>query len=1066
MSLTPEQEAALAAPGARIAVAAGAGSGKTMMLAEAIWRDVERERIPLERIFVATFNRAAAAHLSRRIQDRFADAADGRGAGRTVLDVSEGWIGTFHSLAGRMAREHPFAAGVDPAFGELDEVEAAALMDEAIDGALPGIAHAGLRRFLASQPSLDPVRDAIRQLHGRLRSGGQEHPRLMVPGRPAHDAAARRARLERACAAAGAHPDLRPAAEDRLRAIEAFVSADGAPPKDLPRNVTRALRPLVDEVNAALAEYVCAVVEPEAYEQLVGFAELFAAVADRYARRKRDLGALDFADLEYAALRVLAAGRYAGHFARAYADEFQDANAIQNALLTALGAARTTVVGDGTQAIYGFRHADAVHFLRLIGDQPLALRTNFRSAPQLLAVLNEWLGEALRDEPSFAPLHPGRDDHDAPAKVELVTVARDGEGKPSREEEAAALADAVTGALADGSRPGEIAVLFRALTQVEPFRAALQARGIPIHMVAGRGFFDHDQVADGLALLRVVENPYDEPALVRVLVSPYLAASDEALVELRRAAGEGGDLWPAIARVPDLAPLCGAIKALRMIRREAGLAGLVEAAIRARDHDLAVLGLDDGARRYANLRRLVRMAASFAEVRGNDLRGFLDRLARMREEGQDPGEAVLVDPDLNAVRLMTIHAAKGQEFPVVILADTALQSPTRSPLVIADPGRPCAIKVRDPLGSFTELLGYRDLLEAAKADEVAEERRLLYVALTRAQDRLIVVGRAGAERTQHGILSAALTPDLAVRRGEALIVPVERPARLEPTRPPAPIAASLPALASSPVVAGHPPRLSFSALATHGRCALRFHLEYELGLRGAATDPIAVPRAGRAGPWRATGVGNVVHAALERHDWTGPAPVRWASATGAGLGLPPSAADELRAERLVADLLAAPLADRIADGRARSEVPFSIEVAGTLLSGAIDLWADEPGGGCLIADWKTHDLAGADPATAMPGYELQRALYGLVALESGCESVELAWLFLDAPDRPQTRVADRAGMTDLRGEITAALAALRAPARPAAAREAQWFCSGCPGLAAFCPVSDAARPQPAGGPIG
>ena len=135
---TPEQERALAAmaAGGSVGIAAGAGAGKTTVMVEAVWRDVTRDGVPLEGILIAAYNRAAAAHLVTRLQSRFADPDDGWGSERPGLDLSAAWIGTLHSIAGRIVREHPFVAGVDPEFGELDETEAAALMETALDQAM------------------------------------------------------------------------------------------------------------------------------------------------------------------------------------------------------------------------------------------------------------------------------------------------------------------------------------------------------------------------------------------------------------------------------------------------------------------------------------------------------------------------------------------------------------------------------------------------------------------------------------------------------------------------------------------------------------------------------------------------------------------------------------------------------------------------------------------------------------------------------------------------------------------------------------------------------------------
>lgn len=1084
--LTAEQERALAEAAGRplTAVAAGAGAGKTTLMVEAIWRDLERDGVPLERVMAMAYNRAAAAHLTARLQARFADADDGRGTGRPGLDLSAAWVGTFHSIAARLVREHPFEAGVDPEFGELDETEARSLMEQALDEALEAcIAHPGLLELVASARNTDSLREATLHVHERLRAAGHERPRLAVPHAPG-PSGADLAELRSAAAELGAHPRARDAHRAAAELGAALADAEAAPAQP-PRgslNCARDLRPVCERFNAAAEAVHRALVDREAREQLDGFARHLEEFSERYAALKRERGALDYEDLLLAARRVLRAGR-SPRPARVYVDEFQDANALQAEIVDLLGAERTVMVGDGCQAIYGFRHADASHFAERAGSPPhVALRDNHRSTPRLMRALNAVLERMLAAEPAFAPLVPTRaDDPAAPVPALEVVDVVSADGAPaSREQEAEATAGLVARLLDDGFRPREVVVLFRALTQVEPYRAAIEARGIPVHLVAGRGFFTHDQVADTIALLRLVENPHDEQALVRVLASPYVAASDADLVALRAAAGEPvrggwperGALWPATTAVPGTRPVRAIVEGLRPLLRERGLPGLVEAATWANGYELAVLGLPDGARRHANLRRLVRLAADHAAVRGPDLRGFLRLLDRMAADGaQDPGEAVLVDPGHDAVRLLTVHGAKGREFPAVVLADASHGGVSSRPAVLVDRDGRCGIRVsRVGATGTSAALGHDVLAGAEKRAELAEERRIAYVALTRAERYCAVVGRstakgdvAAAAFTVIGAAAGALTPGegIGLRRVAAEPPPGDdtRP-RLAPrpalaAEPPAPRADR-----TADAVAGA--RLSFSALQAFATCPRRFHLERERGLRGRPDAAVAAPGAAPAPPggWGGTAFGDLVHRALAAHDWHGPAPAPgWAAAAAAASGLPASPADAERAERQVAALLEGELAARVRAGRARSaERPFAVVVDGVLLTGAIDLMVDEGDGRALLLDWKTHALGPGRGAGAVAAeYELQRALYALAALEAGHREVALAWVVLD--DLAATRVdamgAGEAGA--LRARVAGLLGRLRDPARPAAASVPQPFCSGCPGLDAMCPVAGSAR---------
>jgi hypothetical protein len=157
----------------------------------------------------------------------------------------------------------------------------------------------------------------------------------------------------------------------------------------------------------------------------------------------------------------------------------------------------------------------------------------------------------------------------------------------------------------------------------------------------------------------------------------------------------------------------------------------------------------------------------------------------------------------------------------------------------------------------------------------------------------------------------------------------------------------------------------------------------------------------------------------------------------------------------VAQALASPLARRIRAGRsARAEEPFAVEVGGAVLAGAIDLLVDEGGGRALVVDWKTHALGPGGSAGAVAGgYRLQQALYGLAALRAGWDEVALAWAVVEDLAGSPARTVAAADAAGLEAELAAALAPLRRPDRPPAARTPQPFCSACPGLDAMCPVA-------------
>ena len=228
-------------------------------------------------------------------------------------------------------------------------------------------------------------------------------------------------------------------------------------------------------------------------------------------------------------------------------------------------------------------------------------------------------------------------------------------------------------------------MLVRATATLRLFEEALEEQGLPTYVVGGRGYWSQEQVRDGLAWLRVLANPHDEDALLNVLASPFHGASTDELILLAEEGRKRGSLWEAVQdRGGEIAQLLATERALA---ERTPLEVLLERAIVATGYDLAVLARPGGDRRLANLRKLMRLAGEFERAEGRDLRGFLaDAAARDLAEARE-GEAALESDGLDAIRLMTIHRAKGLEFPVVCVADLGRASGARRAALLVGPDR-------------------------------------------------------------------------------------------------------------------------------------------------------------------------------------------------------------------------------------------------------------------------------------------------------------------------------------------------------------------------------------------
>ena len=739
---TPEQHAAIEAEGL-VFVSAGAGTGKTSVLVERFARAID-SGIDVASILVITYTERAAAELRSRIRERLVKL----GRPELTRELDGAWISTIHGFCLRLLKQHPFAAGLDPRFRVLDESQGAVLRAEAFEEALTefcGGEQPDRLALLATYGSA-ALRRMLTGVYETLRAAGR--PLALPLGEaPSLDDAIARVR-----AAAGDANEAVRLVEllDRRPATESLLDLSGYAVKgdDDYEQARAALEQAALNVVAARDR---ALLE----ELLVEFERSYTAAKDRES-------ALDFEDLQIRARDLLRDDasireREQLRFRQVCVDEFQDTNRLQCEVIDLIAREDLFFVGDEFQSIYRFRHADVEVFKERrdqVGDV-LPLTQNWRSRPEVLAVVNELFGATFGDE--FQRLvAAGRfpDPGSGPA-VELLVTDKSSykdAGVPWRQGEARALARRVHELVESGeAEPGEIVLLFAAGTDAEQYEQALRELGLPTYRATGRGYFGQQQVVDLLGYLRLIHNRYDDEGLVSVLASPFVGVSNDGLLTLRRAATRR-PLFTALEKgLPEGlserdARLLQAFRQrydrLTALAGTVGLERLCEQIVVEHDYDLAVLVQWDGRRRYANLRKLARLARSYEELRGPDIEGFVRFVSEQDAAGVKELEAVAEEEGAGAVRLLTIHAAKGLEFKVVVVADAGRERPpTSGEEIICLPDGRFGFKVVDPLtGKRVGALGYEQVRDAEEAAEEAERLRLYYVAMTRAIDKLIVAG--------------------------------------------------------------------------------------------------------------------------------------------------------------------------------------------------------------------------------------------------------------------------------------------------------------------------------------
>lgn len=1000
MGLTKDQKRAVEANG-DVCVTAGAGTGKTHMLSARYLQLLRAHNLsPLE-IVATTFTEMAASELRARIRKDVVQALPPF-APEVAAELEAAPILTMHALAARICREHPDAAGVPADFSILEErpegpIWAMEQLDEALS-ALPtailqnipsGVLRSALEAFLADPLTAEQAlacnpddllslleaergairerlvanpewQDAVNNLRGCAGVGEREQQRLEALA--AVDALACWQPRE-------ARPDLTGLVGINLNKGKGLKGWD----PDQHRVVSQSLKVLRELIKA---EPLLLCDPGEADEHLAAMVpalrQAFTEVSSRLNLAKARERVLDFGDLEVHALRALEKPEVLSYYRsrwRAFLlDEVQDTNPIQARLLDQLTeGAILTIVGDEKQSIYGFRRADVAVFGRMAraiearGGDRVNLGESFRSHAPLVEIVNRVCGPSLgnlrQDLLSARPEpHPG-------PHIAVATVPKDmgADVEARRRIEARFIARQLKAWFEQGLlvhdkprnqlRPikwGDVAMLCRTGAPLALYEEALAAEGIPTAMARGSDLLATREALDGTALLRFLADPRDDQALVALLRSPFFAISDGLLHQV---ADRRGALcwWEAIGESvePELAPVQEALTPLLRQRQE-GASRLLQLADQATGFS-AVLSAMPGARR--------RLA---------DWSGFIDCVRHLEEGAMDvltvvrrihrlsEGEVEIERPALeagNAVVLMTIHASKGLEWPVVVVPNLTAGKPADSTKVRFDAELGVALKFQDEEGESLEPLRFQLLKGRQREREEAEERRIFYVALTRARDRVLLTApdpvKGALGFLMPGIEAAGLTV--------AEILP--QPGDERPPLPGFPPAPPVPARwIERPLGAGLT-EIPVTALAVYARCPRAFAFRYVEGHPGAE-----VP-----GPDGAVPVDDAV-------DLSPPLPVPTPHAnrvgTAAHLALELDLEDESTLARQVPDLSpdliaaamdhartfrTAPVFQSVREAIVERERPITLRLQGLELQGVVDALGKD-----FVLDYKTDRVMDPD----------------------------------------------------------------------------------------------------------
>lgn len=1005
MTFTDSQREAIESAGrGDVCVVAGPGSGKTTVLVERLRRLVERDQVDADSIVAITFTRKAALGMKTRLVESTIAAP---GAVRRRIERVQ--VSTIHSFCARLLRENAVAAEIDPDFQQIDEGEAAIRLRRAVEEAL--------NQLWSEDPD-------------------------------------------------GAALFLREFKETNTYTDE----SDGG------SAIHKQLESLVESVRSRGEKLWCKKLDCKEQPAREWITAAGRRAIEVYQQGKLERALLDFTDLEQRTLDLLttADSHVRFDFEHVLLDENQDTNPLQAKLVAKLTERarenRPTLfaVGDVNQSIYLFRHAEPQVFANYrdrVEEQGhvVELYDNFRSRPEILAAVRQLTRgvEGLEDRELIARRElPEK----AEPSVEVMLCFGPASDKTGIKERREALwitkrIVELRGQLRigkDGRPPDwrDFAVLVRKNHGLETFAEAFRSAGVPYQVNAGRGFFDSREVRDLLCFLRALDDPHDDVSLASAMRSPLGEISEETLLRLKAPQRPLYDGFRDGAALSDdeasrLRRFLRVFEELRGERERASADVLLSRLLAATGYEAWLRSHQGGRQRAANLEKLGRLAARASGGEAS-FRRTLERLEATAFAGGGEPEAAVPESS-DGVQLLTVHTAKGLEFPVVFLPSLQSSGRSGSDSLLFDPEnglgarwKPINVGKSRPDDNPDE--AYAAIHRRVKPRHAEEDNRVLYVGLTRAEEHLVVSAAYGTR-----LIASSWAKTLKNNLGIPWERKVAAPRVIEaegfsyrfaaydedPTfgqdKRTAEQASAAESLSPLSLANQADSEAAVTSVGLFADCPRRYYLSRYLGLepeqaRTADSDDEAGPAPPPPDELEPSELGRVVHEVL-----------------GGIVSRENAPAEALE---LVDRFEQSDLGRRAAaDPDAQRERSLLFPLDGRLLRGQVDLLLADADGRVLL-DYKTDRVSGAQVEERSRHYALQLQLYALGLANAG-ERPDRAVLYFLGPDR--------AVDVDLSDEALAA--ARRAVADLFAAQESGEFpvqpaerCRRCPHFEGLCPV--------------
>ena len=751
-----EEQSRILRPAGKVAVGAGAGSGKTRAIIAKYLRILESGEADIPQVVAVTFTEAAAAELKSRISSeitRYISTYGPRG------NMTEGWrrkffsapIATIHGFCTKILRENIFDSKLPFSFSVIEDSDQQVFYERNIGKFLRTRREEGDPRLerLLEMESYDYA-EIVKIIGMILKEAAKLHlvpPFLHYGGNARHGEPS----VDELESIGG---ELRRLIEDHVSVLPAgskkkkLILSDLSGKIDMTLGIDRNIRhlqavyeqikeerktPEVELSRQALLRCVFSVVERYDSEINSLYLDLSGEAYDFLVETKISEEKIEYEDMIRFTIDLLREkpeilGYYRSFLKFIIVDEFQDTDSLQLELMELLTdgnpAGNLIVVGDVNQSVYGFRGAQPEIFGNILEDEnfeKISFATNYRSRRSLIEFFNLFFAGTF-SEKYYEMMKASSSDPDPDIPVEIIAC----EGKNAKESaEAEAKAVALRIKELQRKSSGEIALLFRRSSNVVIYENALTEEGIKFQSLIGRDFYDLPEVRDVMSMLRYFLDPCDVIAEAAVLRSPYLGASDDELFSYFQ--GENED--KNAARIQEY------LRFLDEKRKEyvnGDTFRAVDFVVNGLGYSSVARALPGGEVKRLNLKKFLLMAEDLISQQGYGLYQVVEHFDSLR--GSQEERAFEEVDDGGVVKLMTVHKAKGLEFDTVFLCHTNYQRVVTSERVMADT-EGGGFVVRYPAFSSDS---WQHLKSLAEAKEAEEEKRALYVAMTRAKRGLFI----------------------------------------------------------------------------------------------------------------------------------------------------------------------------------------------------------------------------------------------------------------------------------------------------------------------------------------